>query len=1402
MPSELSGGELPHFDNAIWWYSCNEAPIFDQMNNILRLENFELLMCHRYYISDLCQMIERIHAQHKFTRKCRVYRADKLSLSDFETLKTSMTEKNARITINGFISTSRNEKISLEYAASKLSKQGDDVVILYEITIDPAIPCSAYADIQSISFHPREEEILFNMGSTFEIDEIENDKTNPKIQRIKLTAREFNLNLIDEMKAKVKQSSQATLSILLVRYLIELGEDRVSKRYLNQLIESKQLQNDVNLVLVYNCLGDIHLRQELYGEALSYYRQALDAQARLEFSNNTAMAEVYNKIGQAYLGLNQLDEAQQNLEEGVRVQKREPKYSQQHLASLYCSLGRVAYARRDWDEAETNFQLSYDLFNRNSRISHDALEKRLLQADLCIAFGNLKSVKSPGDELEANEKFEEALDIYNCILPSTHPKVADAHIEIVCEYMKNKNFRAVINYQDEEFESLLKDYENKRTTSQMDLAQLYAQIGACYAFENEFDQAMDCWMKSFHYEQKAFLDELLSASRVSKIEFQLRSVENAWRCAFKHYKSSTDAPKEYMAFLYHKMKNYQQVIEILRGENSFLLGHVCVSIGKLKSAMVVYRRIQEMKKGEIMLNIGLLLRMLTTFDSDEPAKELLEIDKSLENRIDENESMRLRMVINDHLGEFYLNRKKLAEARLHASRSLKMKQRFYSAHHTSISRNYRTLAACFYRENDWRNAVQTYEKASEIQLENLPDDHQEVRSTYFLMGDCYCQMDKTESAQEFYRQAQMSNESDDEEDKEIEHDTKNLLRMNWNLSEMNGRQKEFVSAIEHQKNRIEIIEEILPAFIVDLVNDDEESTVSLSSLEKVVRTRVRIDNGEAFARILRNVLLIDRFYARALLKTEGKTDDELDSTDLFERAIELHKKLTLYDDENEETVADAYKELSEAYGILYSSMKESIRENLAKALEETNEIDRQRQIECPLGNLYFDEDIFTVAQRHWKNAWKKIHDNHLAKKIIEKLLEKNQENLSSSDEESDDELPNIKRANSDVEKEENDEKMADAYLYLNDQSSALKHFKRLSEKFSTDWKSISIESERLPLIKAFFTILTDWIRQNSSNFAEKTNEFANRLQIEMKIFTIALRTPDTFDLVNQTIVAIYHLSSKLCEIPDYFDELFQSLHGKLDELRWSKYYGRMPINDQIKYFLALAELYVVDEEWSEALQIYCDIQEQSEISSTLKSAVDYGLGKLLELYVVSLESHQKFILAIDMRSPSIPIFDRLILCRLIIAYMEEVEDDKGLKQWNRELANLQREPWPHINLTTCESIGKTLAQFEQHSLACLYWGQFQTLYNGMFPGSLVNRFYAPETTFEQLYSAAEQSIFEISFNIRSMAESYERLCSYQNKNQADDDAKESLDRAIAIYQKLPSAAEKVQSLKIKPNEMN
>ena len=109
-------------------------------------------------------MIERSYLQSKSSEKRKLYRADKVSAENFKSMQDSLAQKKASITINGFISTSKNEQISREYAAKKLEKRGKDVVIMYEITIDPAVPCSAHADIESISFHPREEEIPLQHG--------------------------------------------------------------------------------------------------------------------------------------------------------------------------------------------------------------------------------------------------------------------------------------------------------------------------------------------------------------------------------------------------------------------------------------------------------------------------------------------------------------------------------------------------------------------------------------------------------------------------------------------------------------------------------------------------------------------------------------------------------------------------------------------------------------------------------------------------------------------------------------------------------------------------------------------------------------------------------------------------------------------------------------------------------------------------------------------------------------------------------------------------------------------------------------------------------------------------------------------------------------------------------------
>ena len=130
--------------------------------------------------------------------------------------------------------------------------------------------------------------------------------------------------------------------------------------------------------------------------------------------------------------------------------------------------------------------------------------------------------------------------------------------------------------------------------------------------------------------KRAFLDELLSSARVSKIHLQTQLVESAYRAAFEHYWSKKDESKEYVAILQAKMHNYDDAIETLHGQSSFLLAHVCLSRRKPNKSMVVYKRLLELKGSDQTLLIGILLRVLTAkvvAEADECLTELIKRGK-------------------------------------------------------------------------------------------------------------------------------------------------------------------------------------------------------------------------------------------------------------------------------------------------------------------------------------------------------------------------------------------------------------------------------------------------------------------------------------------------------------------------------------------------------------------------------------------------------------------------------------------------------------------------------------------------------------------------------------------------------------------------------------------------------
>ncbi|CAF4553484.1 unnamed protein product [Rotaria sp. Silwood2] len=285
--------------------------------------------------------------------------------------------------------------------------------------------------------------------------------------------------------------------------------------------------------------------------------------------------------------------------------------------------------------------------------------------------------------------------------------------------------------------------------------------------------------------------------------------------------------------------------------------------------------------------------------------------------------------------------------------------------------------------------------------------------------------------------------------------------------------------------------------------------------------------------------------------------------------------------------------------------------------------------------------------------------------------------------------------------------------------------------------------------------------------------------------------------------AVLDICQRLYEVPNNLITLFNLIFKNelSDDLHWNQLADLIPPAESISMFMKIGQYYLSNQDWTKALHIYRLLQDNIHKQETLKCAINYGILKLLESYVVADEEYRPNIKTVDIRSSSIPIFDRIILCRLIISYMIEMEDDQGTSQFKKELFNLQNEVWTNITLKKTDGIGQMLIKFDQNALACWYWTEMQALYNETLSNSIVTRLYSTDSTFEEIYCTVQEMNNDLYDNIIFLAQSYEKMSEYKEKDECTDDACQSLEKAIVIWKKISLFKERVQLLQMKVEKL-
>ena len=286
-------------DTAIDWY-LEDSFVYRLVNTAFRTEDITLWYLFRYYISDLCTQLERVHQEQNCQSFLTLYRGQ----SQLPTKELQYIQANVGglISTNAFFSTSTNPDIARRFIFGA-SHTEDFKVVLFEITVDALnLNNIIFVDINKYLRQPSDEgegEVLFNIGSVFQVESVNHDdKLN--VWRIKMKATDEGT---DSIKARIEQIKtkfqNGNINLLFGRLLIDMNHHIKAESYFQMLINVLP-KSHPDLPLVYDYIGDLHMHTTNWNKAFKNFHLAYEIKKKKSHSNHRTIGVTLNNLGNYY----------------------------------------------------------------------------------------------------------------------------------------------------------------------------------------------------------------------------------------------------------------------------------------------------------------------------------------------------------------------------------------------------------------------------------------------------------------------------------------------------------------------------------------------------------------------------------------------------------------------------------------------------------------------------------------------------------------------------------------------------------------------------------------------------------------------------------------------------------------------------------------------------------------------------------------------------------------------------------------------------------------------------------------------------------------------------------------------------------------------------------------------
>ncbi|UJR12633.1 hypothetical protein I4U23_016808 [Adineta vaga] len=377
--------------DSIKWYTKNIF-VYRLINKALRTEDVEQMYTYRYFIQDLYSSLAIRHKIFKeFDEPVTVYRGLRLTQNEFNELTKN---KQQLISMNGYLSTSFTREVAEMYAGEPASTS-DKLSVLLEIECDVTKLGDRviFADIASESNFQDENEVLFDIGVTFQLATVPKQNDNG-VWYSKMIATDEGRLLVhkyidDHLEFSENMSAKMMYSIL----LHSIGKYESSLSYFNKLMSNPE---DENIALIH-----VHMARafELKGDKINEWKHYKNAYKVLTERESRCLD----------------DEARVLIHMGI-----------------FCS------DRNNNDRALEYITRAFYLFKQVYGDTHEQCgsSNHIVQHQVFIALGNTYRLQYKYSD--AINQFQKALDLCTRTLPEYHPEIAD-YLSLIGQILGDMN---------------------------------------------------------------------------------------------------------------------------------------------------------------------------------------------------------------------------------------------------------------------------------------------------------------------------------------------------------------------------------------------------------------------------------------------------------------------------------------------------------------------------------------------------------------------------------------------------------------------------------------------------------------------------------------------------------------------------------------------------------------------------------------------------------------------------------------------------------------------------------------------------------------------------------------------------------------------------------------------------